>query len=143
MARVIDDRSMHQRIEQMNSLLRAKGISKNWIDAYRHLLIGDALQEGAEIKQERLYTAVGWAIHKAYGFSTVRVARGINWFDHVFYAIDKDEATWEQIMRELDDETGIVVRVSPEKDRLVLEYRGIGARRAEIEAAEFKHEHDG
>ena len=136
--------SMHKRIEQMNALLRAKGISKQWIDTYRRLLIGDAMQEGEEIKQERLYTAVGWAVHKAYGFSTVRVARAINWFDRVFFAIDRDQTTWEEVMRELDDDSGIVVRVAPEEDRLYLEYRGHGARRAEIEAAEFKakHEHD-
>lgn len=125
--------------------LRQKGIPANMIESIRYTFINEALAESSDMKYDRLYTALALATRRAFGFGHKRIMRVMQEFEKIMHSLTSEEAKeWEDIMEELDNETGIVIRTDNEnRNRLVCDYMGKTYRRAhQIEEAERKSQMD-
>lgn len=59
---------------------------------------------------ESLMTCFALAEHRLYGFGQKRIMRSLQYIDNLMGAILNDEATMEDYMKELKDETGVVIK---------------------------------
>lgn len=111
-------------LQQVKAYLAAHGIPRQMVDKIRVVLVNDAIQESDNMKYDRIYTAVALAIRHTYGFGAEKIARCLREFDRICGSVlqggDGDDRDWTEIMQELKDTTGIVIRTGDE-NRLVCE----------------------
>lgn len=141
----LESNDFKSEIKNLVGFLRAKGISQSMIDQIRIAFVNEAMAESSNMKYDRIYTAIALMLRRAYGFGHVRIFRGMNAFGDIMSSVAADDAKeWEELMAELDDETGIVIRTDCEnRDRLVCEYMGKTWRRVnQISEAERREQMD-
>lgn len=59
---------------------------------------------------ESLFTCFALAEHRLYGFDSEKISQSLRYIDHLMEEIDNDTACMEDYVRELEEETGIIVR---------------------------------
>lgn len=132
-------------IKYFKVYLRQKGIPANMVEAIRYAFVNEALAESSDMKYDRLYTALALATRRAFGFGHVRILRVMQEFEKIMRSLTSENPKeWEDIMEELDDETGIVIRTdNNDRNRLVCDYMGKTYRRAhQIAEAERREQMD-
>lgn len=108
-------------IKEVTGYLRMRGIPKPMIDQIRNALIYDSVTESNNIKADRIFAACALAARRAYGFGPERIMRLLREFDHVMGAVgEMEDRDWTDVMEELREETGIIVRTGGD-DRLIVE----------------------
>lgn len=112
---------MKYTLQQAVALMRAKGFSKEAIRQIRMVLTYDAVTEANNIQYDRIYAAVALAIRKEFGFGPRRILRVLKRFDQICGSVlpENEDKAWTDIMEELKDDTGIIIRNGDE--RLVVE----------------------
>lgn len=110
-------------MKQVTLYLTKHGIPKPMINEIRMAFMDDAIRNGGNIQADRIYTSVALMLRRAYGFGAQRILKGLKCFDELNGSALEDK-TWEELMKELDEETGIIIRSGEDKDRLAFEYRG-------------------
>lgn len=110
-------------MKQVTVYLAKHGIPKTMVNEIRMAFMNDAIENGGNIQADRIYTSVALMLHRAFGFGAKRIFKGLRCFDDLNGSVNED-ATWHQLMQELEEETGIIIRSGEDKDRLAFEYRG-------------------
>jgi len=101
--------------------LRSRGIPPSMVRQIQLVLVHDAITQGRAMQYDRIYAGIALMLRKCYGFGLERIMRGLHCFDDIAGSvIDNPEKDWTDIMQELKDETGIVVR-SGDGDRVFFE----------------------
>lgn len=59
---------------------------------------------------ESLMTCFALAEHRLYGFGQKRIMRSLQYIDDLMGAIINDEVVMEDYMKELEDETGVIIK---------------------------------
>lgn len=100
------------------------------VDNIRAAFVNDAVREAQDMKYDRIYSGIALMLRQEFGFGAKRIMRGMRRFDGLCTKVAHDEITWEELMGELDRETGIVIRTDDENGgRLICEYQGYTYRR--------------
>ena len=108
-------------IKQVEMYLLQKGIPRSMIQNIRISLTYDAVTQGHDIQYDRIFTGIALMLRKEFGFGPERIIRGLRRFDNECGSvIDDPEKDWGDLMKELKDETGIVIRTGDD-DRLICE----------------------
>lgn len=111
---------------QVSAYLRAKGVPPSTIKRIRASLENDAIQYADAARYDRIYTAVALACRREFGWGINRTMRMLRAFDQVCgETLGADGRAWEDIMKELEDELRIVIRMEDDKVA-VREYVGEG-----------------
>jgi len=113
---------MSMTMQQVAAYLARRGVPKSMVNEIRLAMMEDAIENGNNIQADRIYTSVALMLHRAFGFGAKRIFKGLKCFDEINGAAAED-TTWNELMQELDDETGIIIRSGEDKDRLAFEYR--------------------
>lgn len=109
-------------MQQLTVYLAKHNIPKSMINEIRMVFMDDAIKNGNNIQADRIYTSVALMLHRAFGFGAKRIFKGLKCFDEINGSAAED-TTWAELMQELDDETGIIIRSGEDKDRLAFEYK--------------------
>ena len=96
-------------------------IPKSMLEEVRAVMIQDALVGGQTLAYNRIYTAVALMLHEHLGFGRKRIVSALHSFDDICGRVLDDTVEWTEIMQELDDKTGIIIRM--EDDKLLCEYQ--------------------
>lgn len=109
-------------MQQVTVYLAKHNIPKPMINEIRMTFMDDAIRNGGAVQADRIYTSVALMLRRAFGFGAKRIFKGLKCFDEINGSAAED-TTWAELMQELDDETGIIIRSGEDKDRLAFEYR--------------------
>lgn len=90
--------------------LKARGIPKPIVDRIRKTLAEDALVDGKMLAYNRIYTAVALMLRRHLGFGRKRIIDALHAFDDICGSVLDEDREWAEIMQELDDETGLIIR---------------------------------
>ena len=107
---------------KVNAYLASKGVPKAMVRQIQLALVYDALTQGHDMKYDRIYTAIALMLRKELHFGVDRITRCLHAFDDICGSVleSEDDKDWTDIMQELKDETGIVVRTD-ESNRVFFE----------------------
>lgn len=108
--------------EQVYAFLMARGISRQGIQQIRALLAEDALTNGQTLAYNRVYTAVALAARRSLHFGPKRLLKFLKDFNSVCEEVLDEDRDWPEVMKELDDETGIIIRMDTETGHWLCEY---------------------
>lgn len=108
-------------MKQVHAYLASRGIPRSMVRNIQMVLVHDAITQGRAMQYDRIYAAMALMLRKCYGFGLERILKGLHCFDDIAGSvIDNPEKDWTDVMQELKDETGIVVR-SGDGDRVFFE----------------------
>ena len=99
-------------IGQVNAYLRSKGIPPQTIKTIREALINDAIQQADALKYNRELSLMAYVLRFRLGFGQKRILRFLHWYDDISAEVADGARTWPELMKELQDETGIEVRTT-------------------------------
>lgn len=97
-------------------------IPKPMLEQIRAIMVQDSLMDGKVLAYNRIYTAVALMLHDHLGFGRKRIVDALHTFDDIVGRVLDDSTNWEDIMKELDDKTGLIIRMN-EDDKLLCEYQ--------------------
>ena len=100
-------------LDYIVAYLKGHGIPKSMINYIRRKLIYDSVTQGKNIQYDRIYTAIALMLNKEFGFGVKRITRGLRAFDDISASVlddNPDNKDWTDLMEELRDRTGIVIR---------------------------------
>lgn len=97
-------------------------IPKPMLEQVRAIMVQDSLMDGKLLAYNRIYTAVALMLHDHLGFGRKRIVDALHTFDEIIGRVLDDNTYWEDIMKELDDKTGLIIRMN-EDDQLLCEYQ--------------------
>ena len=95
-------------------------IPKPMLEQVRAIMIQDAVIGGETIAYNRIYTAVALMLHELH-FDGDPLINALHIFDDICGRVLNDETDWHDIMKELDDKTGLIIRMN-EDDKILCEY---------------------
>ena len=105
------------------NFLRARyAIPQSTFEQIRLTLAQEALLDAEDMMYNRIYSAVILALHRAYGFGQIRINRLLRELDNVSSWVTDKNVPWSEIMRVLDEETGIIIRRG-ESGNWLVEYK--------------------
>ena len=107
-------------IQQVTALLRSKGFSPAAIKTIRYAFIDDAIENARDVHADRIYTMVALMLYDCFGFEHEDIFAGLKRFEELHNKI-VDGTAWHEMMEELREKTGIVVR-SESDNRIAFEY---------------------
>lgn len=113
-------------MQQVYGYLAGRGIPRQMIEGIRTALIYDGVTEAKDVMYDRIYSAVALMIWRRYKLSPSEIVEALKEFDRICGAVlDSDEseeagAEWTDIMKELREETGIVIHTGDD-NRLICE----------------------
>lgn len=108
--------------EQVYAFLMARGISRSGIQQIRALLAEDALTSGETLAYNRVYTDVALAARRSLHFGPKRLLKFLKDFNTVCEEVLDEDREWPEVMQELDDETGIIIRMDDKTGHWLCEY---------------------
>jgi len=111
--------------ENLTKILQAYNIPPSTIRLLREAFMYDAVQQARDFKYDRIYCCIGLSLFNVFGFGARRIIKLLTEFDRLCGAINGNEQTWEDVMRDLHKKVGLLVRTD-EDNRLILEYEGKG-----------------
>lgn len=111
---------MKDTLALFGAYLASRGIPKQMVKEIRMQLTYDAVTQAKDLQYDRIYASIGLMLHKEYGFGQQRILRGLKRFDEIAGSVLDPETDWTNVMEELRDDVGIIVR-SGDGDRLVVE----------------------
>lgn len=115
------------------------GIPSSYVNKMINEITDTCLKESDALRMERVFTALALALRRTYGFGAARIARGMAAFSRILEDTADDKITWPELMKILDQETGLIIRQGSTEERLGVEYIGRNFDRAmEILEAERK-----
>lgn len=96
-------------------------------DTIRLALIDDAIRNSNALRTDRIFCLLALTLRKAYNFGRKRITQGMKVFDELNgrFTNPDEEVSWNELMQELRDETGLVI-VTNTEDRIAFEYIGKG-----------------
>ena len=109
--------------EQVYAFLMARGISRHGIQQIRALLAEDALTNGETLAYNRIYTAVALTARRSLKFGPKRLLKFLSDFNSTCASVLDEDREWSDVMRELDDETGIIIRMDEKTGHWLCEYK--------------------
>lgn len=114
-------------MNQIKGYLRQKGVPPAMFDTIRLALIDDAIRNSNALRTDRIFCLLALTLRKAYNFGRKRIAQGMKVFDELNgrFTSPDEEVSWNELMQELRDETGLVI-VTNTEDRIAFEYIGKG-----------------
>lgn len=114
-------------MQQIKGYLLQKGVPPVMFDTIRLALIDDALRNSNALRTDRIFCLLALTLRKAYNFGRKRITQGMKVFDELNgrFSDPNDEVSWNELMQELRDETGLVI-VTNTEDRIAFEYIGKG-----------------
>ena len=86
------------------------GIPKSTCDQLRLIFAQDALIDGMDMGFNRLYTGVALMLHRTFGFGQKRLTQALKGLDDIMTLVTDKGVSWEELMRTLDEETGLIIR---------------------------------
>lgn len=107
-------------MKQVTMYLKRHGIPQNMVESIRIAMTQDAVQNGNDIQTDRIFILLALVLHDCYGMGQKRIIKGLQMFDDYCGRI-ADDLEWKDIMKELHDKTGLIVRTN-EGNRLIFEY---------------------
>lgn len=96
-------------IERKNRIEERKGkilVSREDLADIKRKITKDA----SSFSVEALMTCFALAEHRKHGFGAKRIARSLEYIDELMEKIINDEVTIDDYIRELEEETGVVVK---------------------------------
>lgn len=96
-------------------------IPRPTLEMVRAVMIQDAVVDGNSMAYNRIYTAVALMLHDYLKFGRKRIVAALHCFDDICGRVMDDTTSWHDIMKELDDKTGLIIRMN-EDDKLLCEY---------------------
>ena len=96
-------------------------IPRPTLEMVRAVMIQDAVVDGNSMAYNRIYTAVALMLHDHLKFGRKRIVAALHCFDDICGRVMDDTTSWHDIMKELDDKTGLIIRRN-EDDKLLCEY---------------------
>lgn len=96
-------------------------IPRPTLEMVRAVMIQDAVVDGNSMAYNRIYTAVALMLHDHLKFGRKRIVAALHCFDDICGRVMDDTTSWHDIMKELDDKTGLIIRMN-EDDKLLCEY---------------------
>ncbi len=96
-------------------------IPRPTLEMVRAVMIQDAVVDGNSMAYNRIYTAVALMLHDHLKFGRKRIVAALHCFDDICGRVMDDTISWHDIMKELDDKTGLIIRMN-EDDKLLCEY---------------------
>lgn len=96
-------------------------IPRPTLEMVRAVMIQDAVVDGNSMAYNRIYTAVALMLHDHLKFGRKRIVAALHCFDDICGRVMDDTVSWHDIMKELDDKTGLIIRMN-EDDKLLCEY---------------------
>jgi len=112
-----------QDIDNLKLYLLKHGIPPRFVDEVRAALVNDAIRESTDMKYDRIYAGIALAAYNSYGFGAKRALRLLRAFDDLAGSMAEPGNSWDDLMLDLRNKTGLVVRTD-EENRLVFEYIG-------------------
>lgn len=109
--------------DQVYAFLQARGISKQMIQQIRAMLAEDALTNGETLAYNRIYTAVALTARRSLKFGPKRLLKFLSDFNKVCASVLDEDREWPEIMKELDEETGIIIRMDEKTGHWLCEYK--------------------
>lgn len=97
-------------------------IPKPMLEQIRAIMVQDAVTDGESLAYNRIYTAVALMLHDHLHFGRKRIVAALHCFDDICGRVLDDEISWPDIMQELDEKTGLIIRMN-EDDNLLMEYQ--------------------
>lgn len=97
-------------------------IPRPTLEMVRAVMIQDAVMDGNSMAYNRIYTAVALMLHDHLKFGRKRIVAALRCFDDICGRVMNDEISWPEVMKELDDKTGLIIRMN-EDDKLLMEYQ--------------------
>lgn len=97
-------------------------IPRTTLEMVRAVMIQDAVVDGNSMAYNRIYTAVALMLHDHLKFGRKRIVAALHCFDDICGRVMDDEISWTDVMKELDDKTGLIIRMN-EDDDLLMEYQ--------------------
>ena len=109
---------------KVRAYLASRGVPKSMVRQIQLAFVYDALTESTAMKYDRIYTGVALMLRKELHFGVERIVRCMHAFDDICGSVldsdEENEKDWTDLMQELKDETGIVVRTD-EQNRVFFE----------------------
>lgn len=105
-----------RRAERRNRIEERKGkilISKDDLKDIKK----EITQDATDYTVESLMTCFALALHRKYGFGAKRIGRALEYVDKLMEDIINDKATMEDYMRDLEKETGVVVKCEDQEEK--------------------------
>lgn len=96
-------------------------IPRPTLEMVRAVMIQDAVVDGNSMAYNRIYTAVALMLHDYLKFGRKRIVAALHCFDDICGRVMDDTVSWHDIMKELNDKTGLIIRMN-EDDKLLCEY---------------------
>lgn len=114
-------------MQQIKGYLLQKGVPPAMFDTIRLALIDDAIRNSNALRTDRIFCLLALTLRKAYNFGRKRITQGMKVFDELNgrFTNPDEEVSWNELMQELRDETGLVI-VTNTEDRIAFEYIGKG-----------------
>ena len=97
-------------------------IPKPMLEQIRAIMIQDSLTDSESLAYNRIYTAVALMLHDHLHFGQKRLLAALRCFDGICGRVMDDEVSWPELMKELDEKTGLIIR-KDEDDKLLMEYQ--------------------
>ncbi len=107
-------------MDQITTYLRVKGVPSQMIYQIRMALAQDALTEADNVHWDRIFTSIASSLRKCFGFGPTRIMRCLQEVNDTMARVGDNEETWHEIMENLKNDVGIVVRTGGD-DRLIIE----------------------
>lgn len=96
-------------------------IPRPTLEMVRAVMIQDAVVDGNSMAYNRIYTAVALMLHDHLKFGRKRIVAALHCFDDICGRVMDDTVSWHDIMKELDDKTGLIIHMN-EDNKLLCEY---------------------
>ena len=113
---------MKYTMAEVMAYLKVKGVPKPMLRHIREALAMDAVEEADNLHLDRIYTAFGLALFEAAGYEGEGLLKIFEEINRQMVRVNQPEVNWDQLMEELFEKTGIVVRAG-DGDRIVVEYK--------------------
>lgn len=110
-------------MQMWEAYLKRHGVPAAMIRRQREDYTLDALENETKMKYDRIYSGIALSCRRAYGFGAQRIMKQLTEFDGLMGELTREEDSkeWTDLMKELRDETGLVVRTD-EENRIIIEY---------------------
>lgn len=100
--------------------LKSKGIPFSMIQMIRIAFACDAVEEAGNLHWDRIYTAIALGLYHSHGYEAEEILSILQAINDEMVRLEDKGLEWPDLMRELKDETGIVVRTG-DGQRVIVE----------------------
>ena len=113
MAKLVEKKQTFPSAGAVKMFLRRKGIPESVVRELTSTLIDEAIRQSDSLLIARFFTAFALALREE-GWGAERITRMLQRTDKQMGRVSSGEASWNDLMTELREKTGLVINCDPE-----------------------------